>query len=469
MLWTSRTASKEDRTGRTSIRWSTVIWCGAVIALPILIMAFLSAVDPWLSLFPPEPGRMLMEAFLRSVLIGYMTILLVIPLGLTTSIFLLIRGRGRYQSRPYVARIALLCVATTIAAVGVELTAAAWLSWMHRMPRLPTAFPEPSPQGEISMVVLGGSSALGYPYHPVLSVGQIVGWQIEQAVPGLKVDVDIKARTGRNLENQHQELAAVKRRPDVVIVYAGHNEFLSRFAPSRDAGYSEAPTGAFLLSVYRLSLHSPFCRWVYETVNKHRLGRTPSINHHQLIDVPMFTPSEYSEILADFRSRLEDITNYCEQIGALAILVIPAGNEAGFEPNRSLLPDHLSPGEQERFRERYLAARAHEDSSPQDSIAQYRALLAEHPEFAENHFRLARLLEKAGDYDEARTHYIEARDLDGFPVRCQSDFAQVYRDLAATHDCILLDGPEILRAAAGAASSMTHCCTTPSIRPSAAT
>ena len=34
----------------------------------------------------------------------------------------------------------------------------------------------------------------------------------------------------------------------------------------RDAGYAEAPAGAFLHGLYQLSLHSPFCLWVYETV-----------------------------------------------------------------------------------------------------------------------------------------------------------------------------------------------------------
>ena len=140
----------------------------------------------------------------------------------------------------------------------------------------------------------------------------------------------------------------MKRRPDAVIVYSGHNEFLSRFDGSRDAGYAEAPAGPILLGVYRLSLHSPLCRWIYETVRQHRLGGPPtSVNKHRLIDVPMFTPSEYLEIVVDFRRRLEDIVRYCERINAVAILVIPPGNESGFEPNRSVLPARLSSRERE--------------------------------------------------------------------------------------------------------------------------
>jgi hypothetical protein len=45
----------------------------------------------------------------------------------------------------------------------------------------------------------------------------------------------------------------------------------------------------------------------------------------------------------------------------------------------------------------------------------------------------------------ARDHYIRARDLDGFPVRCRSEMAEIYREIAATRHAVLIDGPEVLR------------------------
>ncbi|MGC8640137.1 MAG: hypothetical protein ACP5XB_09710 [Isosphaeraceae bacterium] len=447
MIGTGQAESADRGESRPILRWRAVICWGSAIGLPMVIIAFLSAVDPWLSQFPREPGRRGMELFLRAVLIGYLTILLLIPVGLGSSVWMIKRARKQRRSGAFFARIALLCGSTALAVVAMELTAAAWLAWEHRMPVLPTTFPEQSHPGELSLVVLGGSSAMGYPYSPLLSIGQIVSWQIEEALPGCRVHLDIRADLGRNLEDQHQELSKVKRRPDLVIVDSGHNEFLSRFDGSRDAGYAEAPAGVLLLGAYQLSLHSPFCRWIYETVRQHRVGGPPpSINQHQLIDVPMYSPSEYYQIVVDFRRRLEAITSYCEQIGAVAVLVIPPANESGFEPNRSLLPERVSPPEREELTRRYFAARARESSSPEESMKQYRSLIEAQPDFAEFHFRLARLLDKAGKYDEARGHYINARDLDGFPVRCRTEFMQIYREVAAHHDCILIDGPEALRA-----------------------
>ncbi len=71
------------------------------------------------------------------------------------------------------------------------------------------------------------------------------------------------------------------------------------------------------------------------------------------------------------------------------------------------------------------------------------------PRFAEAHFRLARLLEQAGHWDEAFHHYVAARDLDGLPMRLPSDFQQAYKDVAARHPrVILIDGPAELHAKA---------------------
>ena len=90
---------------------------------------------------------------------------------------------------------------------------------------------------------------------------------------------------------------------------------------------------------YRASLSSPFCRLAYEIISKNRLDRPPPLaGRHQLIDPPLCSPSEAAEILADFRRRLEAIVAYCDQIGALPILIVPPANEAGYEPSRSTLP-----------------------------------------------------------------------------------------------------------------------------------
>src|SRR5205823_6302316 len=157
-------------------------------------------------------------------------------------------------------------------------------SWVHRLPVLPTRFPA-SPPNETSIVVIGSSSASGFPYHPWLSIGQIVAWQLEEALPGRRFIADVRAAEGSDLEYMHQGLAKLTRRPDVLIVCAGNNEFLTRYDRAHDAGLHEAPLDPILDRLYRLSLASSLCRLVYETVSKNRLGGLPpSLLEHHLID-----------------------------------------------------------------------------------------------------------------------------------------------------------------------------------------
>lgn len=432
---------------RPEIRWRWVASRVFPFAILLGAVAALLGVRAWLPLAPPPFRRRLTELFLRILLVGYAAAL---ALALPTAIgagWALLRVRRRRARSPKLARLFLLATSCLTGIAFAEMTAVAWLAWSHRMPSLPARFAA-SPPDEISVVVLGGSSGLGYPYNPWCSPGQIVAWGLERALPGRRVALDIRAKMGASLEREHQGLASLKRRPDLLIVYAGNNEFLARFEGSRDAALDEVPLDPLLGRVYRASLASPLCRLIHETVSKNRLGGPPPpIAHPRLIDPPAVTPSEFAAVLDDFRRRLGSIVADCQRIGTTAVLVIPPGNEGGFEPNRTVLPSSVSEAEREALTEEFATARTAEEVDAAAAIGRYRTLIERQPRFAEAHFRLARLLERDGDPDVACRHYILARDLDGYPVRVTSPFQDAFREVASRTGCILIDGPEIARAA----------------------
>ncbi|MDR3637724.1 MAG: hypothetical protein P4L84_28210 [Isosphaeraceae bacterium] len=430
---------------RPAVRWRMLLRWALIFAVLAAAVGGVAAFRYWIPLFPRALGRRLTEGFLRAFLIGYVVGLALALPGAVLLSRVLLRARRRRQSRPRLARCLLLCVAFLTAVTCLEAAAGAWLAWAHRMPALPARFRE-FPPGEISIVSIGGSSALGYPYSPRCSPAQIVARQLEKALPGRKVAVDPHAKMGASLETEYQMLASLERRPDILIVYEGNNEFLARYEGSRDVALDEAPLDPILNRMYRLTQRSWLCRMVYETVNKHRLGGPPGLlKRHQVIDPTLCSPSEYDAVLSDFRRRLDALAGYCERIGAIPILVIPAGNESGFEPTRTALPA-ASKSERAALIKTFQAARALEESDPARSREAYRDLVRQQPTFAEAHFRLARLLEGTSDWDGARRHYGLALDHDGFPVRCASPFKNAYREVAARHGCILIDGSEALRA-----------------------
>src|SRR5262249_59520384 len=93
---------------------------------------------------------------------------------------------------------------------------------------LPRSFPDPPGDPAIDLVVVGESSAEGVPYNEWLSIGRLVAWKLEDALPGRHVRLQTLAISGDTLELQHRKLASLTRRPDLMIVYCGHNEFGSR-------------------------------------------------------------------------------------------------------------------------------------------------------------------------------------------------------------------------------------------------
>ena len=93
----------------------------------------------------------------------------------------------------------------------------------------------------------------------------------------------------------------------------------------------------------------------------------------------------------------------------------------------------------------FTAQRIWRRQIPPAARAAYRALIKLAPGFAASHFRLARLLEQAGEWGDAGKHYVQARECDAMPLRCPEEFRQAYREVAARYpEVILVDGPRVL-------------------------
>ncbi len=378
-----------------------------------------------------------------------------------------LRARRRGQSRRalWLARGLLLSVSVLLGAVLSETAAATWRVWADRgLPRmtgdggakpkgtpspridpraitLPSDFPKPYGYYEFNLVVLGESSAAGEPYSFWLSIGHIVAWKLQEAIPDRRFRLSILAQSGVALEQQHDYLSWLTRRPDVLIVYCGHNEFSARIPSTRmvDHYRDQRPPSRREVFVARVERTSALCGWIRELSDKCRIAIPPPEASRSLVDVPAYTPAESRALLADFERRLDQIVTFAERVGAIPILIIPAENDSDLEPNRSFLPAERTYSERAAFARDFQAVRRVEADDPWRALAQYRVLVAREPGFAETHYRLARLLARLGDGEAAYRHAVRARDLDGLPMRCLTSFQEAYRAVAARHDCILID------------------------------
>jgi hypothetical protein len=447
------------------MRWVRLVVLAVTVTFGLAAMA---VGLPWLVVITP---RWLIRAasisFLWALLAGYAVAVPAVLVGGVLSYRAAARARRRHDraSLVWAARGVLLASSGLASLILMEVGAEVKRRWSERIPALPTRFaqspdrrsPGSGPAGlgspaveGINLVVVGESSALGEPYHPWLSVGQVVGWQLERVFPGRQVRVDVRADGGLCLEQAVLRLETLRRRPDALIVFAGHNEFQSRYGWSRNVRHyvEEGPESPLALLELARGCSST-AHLILATLDRY-YGETPPPPRvtRELVDHPICAPKEYAYLREDFHRRLDALAGYCRRIGTLAILIVPGSNDGAFEPSRSVLTGSTPAAERAAFAREFRAARAAENEDAPAAIAAYRRLLDRHPEFAEAHYRLARLLVRAGAQDQdkeaARRHFILARDHDGLPLRCPSDFRAGIAAAARRHDAVLIDGPALL-------------------------
>ena len=181
-----------------------------------------------------------------------------------------------------------------------------------------TRFPDAADERTVDVLVLGESSARGVPYEHWFSVGDIVAWKLREAFPDRRFPVEHLAKSGLTLEQVHFWMGSLVRRPDLVILYAGHNEFDSRYHWGHSAWRygDETPPPRVTLESWARE-HSPLCRLIQQTADRYRMTLPPPPSpSRQLVDVPVYTESDYAARLQDFRTRLEAMAAYCERVGA---------------------------------------------------------------------------------------------------------------------------------------------------------
>ena len=355
------------------------------------------------------------------------------------------------SSKSIPGRCFLLSGSILLGVIFAEGAAAVWLFELHRLPALPRYLTHPTPpSAEFRIVIAGGSSALGVPYDGWLSVGAIIRHELQKAVPSRRFRIETLAEKGATLEAMHRKLAMLTERPDAIVIFCGHNEFLGRFSVvNRVAYYSDErleQRGRVWLE--RAGRCSPLYTLVRTNLEKHRVSVIPALllnTTDTIVGRPVCTPTEASTVLGDFQRRLEAIVTDCEHIGCLPILIIPPGNDAS-APNQSYANPWTDAVTRRALARHLLEILAIEGQDPTRAIAAYRQIVVEQPTHAWAHYRLARLLNASGSFVEANHHYILARDHDGLPLRSISLLESIYRSVGGRHPrSLVIDGPAVLR------------------------
>lgn len=396
-----------------------------------------------------DARRVVLVFATRAAMLGAVALLALVPALLAASVIALVRKQRVLAVRSLIVAVVVVLV-LTCAELGASAWSAASVARQQPMP----AKRARSNDGTDRLVVVGSSTALGFPYNPKVSVGQIVAWQLEKARPDRRVRCEILADLGLTIQGAVLRLSMLAQPPDILIIVCGSTEFSARFKPERRVDFEEAPRSGWMRSLYEASLHSALFRGLYRALRPHwESERWGEPIRPAAVDMPWLTPSEKADVLDGFERDLRWVLEYAKVNHCQTVLLLPPSNEADLEPNRSTLVPSRGEAERADATKRLGDAQNTESSNPDKSLGQLQALVRDYPEFAEGHYRLARILEARGDLDGARRHYQRACDLDAMPTRFNSELRDICTEAARSYSFVrIVDGREALLAASPRAS-----------------
>jgi len=313
----------------------------------------------------------------------------------------------------------------------------------HSLPRLlpNLSFRSPKPKGTCRVFVLGASTVKGFPHAPHGSFPYFLQLVLDRVTQGKRIEVincGVTAISTYSVADIAREV--LRYEPDLLVVYAGHNEFYGAYGAGSAISLGTHPGAVRTLMWIRN-------RRIYMMVGD-VLRALRSLKQREggggdafLITVMArdkevrYGDTVYRRALASYRQNLQRIVRAATKNGVPVLMCTLTANLRDCAPLGSV---HAT-SELDRWRKHFEAGRQLLASSQWDEAAAELEKAAElDPEHAETLYFLARALEKAGKVEEARRRYEEACRFDVVRFRADESFNQVVREVVEAANSPLL-------------------------------
>ena len=375
-----------------------------------------------------------MDLILRFAFLA--TVMLIVA-GLPFVLTWLVRRARRITRAP-----SLLAKTWFATALALGLIEPIMLSVERQQDRL--AFPRGLPRTDpdtFHIVGIGGSSMMGHPYDYKFDLPSVMAWRLRQIFPDRTFTVENLSEPGRNLREAIVQLQQLKSRPDLLLVYSGHNELfrdLDEIALTTERAYHRLDQWFNWSATFRVLSGRLAERMAIKDLEEPGLLK--------LVSTPYVTPNVRERRKIRFRRYLEQLADYRTSESISTLWFIPAASESDWEPNRSTAGPAGIVADRKALPAIYeTARRLQRDGKPELAATEWRKGLERSPDFAEFHFRLAECLFELGDDTGARRHFVLAMDADGHPIRANSDYRNLIREVAVQRNILLVDSPAVLR------------------------
>ncbi len=289
------------------------------------------------------------------------------------------------------------------------------------------------PSGTVRVFILGGSAAWGTP-DPAFNFGRILEVMLRDGHGEVQFEVINAAVMGIN---SHIVLPiardCARQQPDLFVVYMGNNEVVGLFGPGTDSGHYGGN-----LWLMRSTLWAKSTKLGQLLGDLLRYGGRDAraaeaqdqqyfLDHRVAADDP-----RREAVYRNFRANLEDLCRVAVNSQAKMIVSTVAVNLKDSPPFGSLHCADLTPEDRARFKVACgEATAAQSDGRYEHAVQHYLAAAEIDDRYADLHFRLGQCYLAANRLDEARRHYVLARDLDAIQFRTDGRLNEIIRDVAA--------------------------------------
>ena len=264
-------------------------------------------------------------------------------------------------------------------------------------------FTKHKPANGYRIFVMGGSTTAAWPYPNNVLFSRILGQRLADAFPDKYIEVvnvAIAAVNSYTLLDFMDEVLA--QQPDAILIYAGHNEFYGALGVASTESLGKfRPLVTLYLSLQKLKtvalletgiakarrwyghlMHGKATVDAYATLMGRMINKT---------DIP-YRGSDYQYAERQFQTNLEQLFGKAKKAGVPVVISEVVSNLRDQAP--------------------FVSQDSQTDSS------------------ADTAYREAQKLEAEGKYDQARTAYYRAKDLDALRFRAPEDFNRLIHHVA---------------------------------------
>ena len=297
------------------------------------------------------------------------------------------------------------------------------------------------PSNGFRLFCLGGSSSFGFPWGAELAFTSIVGESLAATHPERQVEAVNASGVSYAMHRMNivaDELLAYK--PDVFLIYEGHNEFI-------EPAFFEALKHR---STYRNGLeyalsHTRLYSSMWFAASRLRASQPdhPASGFETRVmrdQTHVYSPEQKAAMVAEFRWRLERLVRRAQAGGVKVVLATVPCNLRQWRPEASTGVASLAGPERKQRSEVFASgSRLLKKGRFELALADLEQAARIAPHHAETHFLLGQAYEGLGRFDDARCAYQRACDEDASPIRRLSGMNQAIRDLARETGALLVD------------------------------